>query len=631
MALIRRSGARFSANIWPGFVDAMTAILLVLMFVLSIFMIVQSILRDTITGQNSELAFLNTELIQIKNDLGLERSKLAQLDARYEEKLKVLNLTEEKFNLQKLKNQKLDQQLILKAQNLVALKSSFTGLTSQLESIQDQLLTKTAAFSLLQKKQMQLQKKVMLIDAASKERIALLSALRAKFKVSSEKVQTFQTQVAGLLLRNMKLAESLDQSKKQIVQFKSENELVKLALSNAREEFDEKVQSARLAAARADALELLVLDLRSDQKTLDNLNNNLVKKTNDQEMIIMQKTGELIEKTTKLRQVEKNSVLERAAIENLKAKLSLDTEELGLLTLTLEAERKKALKTLELLASARAVQVALKEKNKQLVRANDSVEQALELKQIALREARVQLMEKEGLTRASLLEVERLNLISAALTEKLSQLETTLDKSEVNDEQKNVQIKLLGSRLNSALARVASEQRKRAELEAKEVEKLKLEANDLKSYRSEFFGRLRAILGEKPGIEIVGDRFVFASEVLFQPGSATLGVEGQLQLGEVAQVIREVAVDIPPQINWILRVDGHTDVLPLAKTSEFSDNWELSQARSLSVVKYLIRSEGVPSYRLAATGFGQFQPIDLGTSLKSLARNRRIELKLTEK
>ena len=631
MALIRRSGARFSANIWPGFVDAMTAILLVLMFVLSIFMIVQSILRDTITGQNSELAFLNTELIQIKNDLGLERSKLAQLDARYEEKLRVLNLTEEKFNLQKLKNQKLDQQLILKAQNLVALKSSFTGLTSQLESIQDQLLTKTAAFSLLQKKQMQLQKKVIQIDAASKERIALLSALRAKFKVSSEKVQTFQTQVAGLLLRNMKLAESLDQSKKQIVQFKSENELVKLALSNAREEFDEKVQSARLAAARADALELLVLDLRSDQKTLDNLNNNLVKKTNDQEMIIMQKTGELIEKTTKLIQVEKNSVLERTAIENLKAKLSLNTEELGLLTLTLEAERKKALKTLELLASARAVQVALKEKNKQLVRANDSVEQALELKQIALREARVQLMEEEGLTRASLLEVERLNLISAALTEKLSQLETTLDKSEVNDEQKNVQIKLLGSRLNSALARVASEQRKRAELEAKEVEKLKLEANDLKSYRSEFFGRLRTILGEKPGIEIVGDRFVFASEVLFQPGSARLGVEGQLQLGEVAKVIREVAVDIPPQINWILRVDGHTDVLPLAKTSKFSDNWELSQARSLSVVKYLIRSEGVPSYRLAATGFGQFQPIDSGTSLKSLARNRRIELKLTEK
>jgi len=631
MALIRRSGARFSANIWPGFVDAMTAILLVLMFVLSIFMIVQSILRDTITGQNSELAFLNTELIQIKNDLGLERSKLAQLDARYEEKLRVLNLTEEKFNLQKLKNQKLDQQLILKAQNLAALKSSFTGLTSQLESIQDQLLTKTAAFSLLQKKQMQLQKKVIQIDAASKERIALLSALRAKFKVSSEKVQTFQTQVAGLLLRNMKLAESLDQSKKQIVQFKSENELVKLALSNAREEFDEKVQSARLAAARADALELLVLDLRSDQKTLDNLNNNLVKKTNDQEMIIMQKTGELIEKTTKLIQVEKNSVLERTAIENLKAKLSLNTEELGLLTLTLEAERKKALKTLELLASARAVQAALKEKNKQLVRANDSVEQALELKQIALREARVQLMEEEGLTRASLLEVERLNLISAALTEKLSQLETTLDKSEVNDEQKNVQIKLLGSRLNSALARVASEQRKRAELEAKEVEKLKLEANDLKSYRSEFFGRLRAILGEKPGIEIVGDRFVFASEVLFQPGSARLGVEGQLQLGEVAKVIREVAVDIPPQINWILRVDGHTDVLPLAKTSKFSDNWELSQARSLSVVKYLIRSEGVPSYRLAATGFGQFQPIDSGTSLKSLARNRRIELKLTEK
>ena len=240
-------------------------------------------------------------------------------------------------------------------------------------------------------------------------------------------------------------------------------------------------------------------------------------------------------------------------------------------------------------------------------------------------------MEEKGLTTASLLEVERLNAVAAALSGKISKLEIVLDKSEVSDKQKNVQIKLLGNRINSALARVASEQRKRAEMEAKEVEKLKLEENDLKSYRSEFFGRLRTILGEKVGIEIVGDRFVFASEVLFQPGSAILGVDGKSQLGEVAKVIREVSADIPSQINWILRVDGHTDILPLAKESKFLDNWELSQARSLSVVKYLIRSEGVASGRLAAAGFGQFQPIDAGSSPASLARNRRIELKLTEK
>ena len=631
MALIRRSGARFSANIWPGFVDAMTAILLVLMFVLSIFMIVQSILRDTITGQNSKLAFLNIELTQIKNDLGLERSKLAQLDARYEEKLKALSLTEEKFNVQKIENEKLDQELRSKAMSLETLRSNFVGLTSKLQSMQDQLFNKTAAISLLKKKQEELQNEVMSTDSAAKERIALLSALRAEFEISNTRIQEFQTQVAGLILRNTKLTQTLDQSENQLAEIISENELVKLALSSAREENDKKVQEARLAAARADALEALASDLRNDQKALENVNANLVKNLRDKEVTILKQTQELMTRSKKIGQVETNIILEKAAIDNLKKKLSSETEELGLLTLTLEAERKKALKILELLASARAVQEALQEKNKELIFSNNASDQALDFKKIALKEARAQLIKEKDLTTASLVEVERLNTLSISLSEKLSQLQAILDQSEVHDAQKNVQIKLLGSRLNAALARVASEERKRAELEAKEVEKLKLEANDLKSYRSEFFGRLRAILGGKSGIEIVGDRFVFASEVLFQPGSAILGVEGRSQLGKVAKVIREISVDIPPQISWILRVDGHTDVLPLAKTSQFSDNWELSQARSLSVVKYLIRFEGVDSERLAAAGFGQFQPIDSGSSPASLARNRRIELKLTEK
>ena len=631
MALIRRSGARFSANIWPGFVDAMTAILLVLMFVLSIFMIVQSILRDTITGQNSEIGFLNIELNQIKNDLGLERSKLARLDARYEEKLQALNVTEKNFTVQKIKNEQLDQQLILKTLNLKTLESNFVGLTSKLQTMQDQMLNNKTVLSSSRQKQEQLKNKLMVTDAAAKERMALLSILRAKFDISRQRIQTFQSQVAGLILKNKNLVQAVGQSENQFNEIRSENELVKLALSNARKEFDEKTQVARLAAARAEALEALVSDFQHDRKILDSLNVNLLEKIEDKEIIISEQIQELNKKNKKLIQFDKNSILEQVAIANLKKKMSFKSEELGLLTLTLDAERKKALKTLELLASARAVQIALKENNKQVTFSNNSAEQALEIKKIALREARIQLMEEKGLTTASLLEVERLNAVAAALSGKISKLEIVLDKSEVSDKQKNVQIKLLGNRINSALARVASEQRKRAEMEAKEVEKLKLEANDLKSYRSEFFGRLRTILGEKVGIEIVGDRFVFASEVLFQPGSAILGVDGKSQLGEVAKVIREVSADIPSQINWILRVDGHTDILPLAKESKFLDNWELSQARSLSVVKYLIRSEGVASGRLAAAGFGQFQPIDAGSSPASLARNRRIELKLTEK
>jgi chemotaxis protein MotB len=130
---------------------------------------------------------------------------------------------------------------------------------------------------------------------------------------------------------------------------------------------------------------------------------------------------------------------------------------------------------------------------------------------------------------------------------------------------------------------------------------------------------------------VVGDRFVFPSEVLFAPGSATLGPEGRAQVARVAGVIRDIADDIPPEVDWILRVDGHTDRVPLGPGRGFADNWELSQARALSVVRYMVDVEGLPEERLAATGFGEFQPVDPGSSPEALARNRRIELKFTER
>ena len=194
-----------------------------------------------------------------------------------------------------------------------------------------------------------------------------------------------------------------------------------------------------------------------------------------------------------------------------------------------------------------------------------------------------------------------------------------------------VQIDKLGANLNAALARVAIEEKRRADLEARERERLAAEAKDLESYRSEFFGQMRAILGEREGVQVVGDRFVFPSEVLFAPGSATLGAEGQAQVARVAQVIREIADQIPPEINWMLRVDGHTDKTPVSADSRFRDNWELSEARALSVVRYMVEVQGLPPERLAATGFGEYQPIDPGDSPEALARNRRIELKFTER
>ena len=152
---------------------------------------------------------------------------------------------------------------------------------------------------------------------------------------------------------------------------------------------------------------------------------------------------------------------------------------------------------------------------------------------------------------------------------------------------------------------------------------------ELSRYRSEFFGRLREVLGDRKDIQIVGDRFVFQSEVLFTSGSAELETGGKLRLAELADTLLEISLKIPPEIPWILRVDGHTDTVPI-HTAQFPSNWELSSARAISVIQFLME-QGIPAGRLAAAGFGQFQPLDDGFDETANRRNRRIELKLTER
>jgi chemotaxis protein MotB len=153
---------------------------------------------------------------------------------------------------------------------------------------------------------------------------------------------------------------------------------------------------------------------------------------------------------------------------------------------------------------------------------------------------------------------------------------------------------------------------------------------ELNRYRSDFFGRLREILADRENIRIVGDRFVFQSEVLFPLGSDQINEAGQGEMKKLADAIIELQKEIPPEINWVLRVDGHTDDRPLSGTGRFRDNWELSASRAISVVKFLI-ANGVPANRLVAAGFGEYQPLDEGDTQEARDRNRRIELKLTER
>ena len=200
-----------------------------------------------------------------------------------------------------------------------------------------------------------------------------------------------------------------------------------------------------------------------------------------------------------------------------------------------------------------------------------------------------------------------LNANVLALREQLQELAKALDLAQSKDKDQQVQIDDLGNKLNLALA---------------------AKVEELAKYRSEFFGRLKQILGDRPDIRVVGDRFVFQSEVLFDPGMAELEPGARQKLEPVVSALKQIEAGIPPTLNWILEVDGHTDLRPIA-TAQFKSNWELSTARAVSVVKFLI-NQGIPAEHLAAAGFGEWQPLDKGTAEDSYRKNRRIELRLTQ-
>jgi chemotaxis protein MotB len=216
--------------------------------------------------------------------------------------------------------------------------------------------------------------------------------------------------------------------------------------------------------------------------------------------------------------------------------------------------------------------------------------------------------EQKQITNDALAKVELLNQQLAALRLQLASLQEALEASEAKDKESQAKIADLGQRLNVALAKKVQE---------------------LARYRSDFFGKLKEALGNRSDFEIVGDRFLFPSDVLFDTGSSALRPEATFQLDKLAAALNELETKIPPDIAWVMRIDGHTDIRPIA-TVEFPSNWELSSARAISVVRYLME-HGVPANRLVAAGFGEFQPLEAGDSEQALAKNRRIELKLTER
>jgi chemotaxis protein MotB len=547
MALSRRTGQRFQASIWPGFVDAMTGLLLVLMFVLTIFMVVQFVLRETISGQETELDALGAEVAALAQALGLEQRRSADLTTRLGE------------------------------------------LDATLGDARDQIAQQEA-----------------LILSLRGERDAGLAALEA----AQTRITSFEAQVAALLSERDAALGTVAGLEAEQGRLLSEQEALNLALAQARSEIDAGVEAARLAAARREALEALIADLRAEQA-----------ETAAQAQAL---SGQVDALQAQLSEEEAARLAEAAAAEALRARLQDADTELTAMTLALEEQRRRAEETLTLLAAAEAARDDLQA---QLGAQMTEAEREAAL----LAQAQRLLAEEQDKSTEAQRAQALLNQQVAALRNQLGQLQALLDDSQEREAAASIQVQSLGSDLNAALARAAAEERRRRQLEEAERLRLEAEAQDLQKYRSEFFGRLRDLLGNQPGVQVVGDRFVFASEVLFPPGSATLSDAGQGEVAKVAQILSAVADDIPQGIDWVIRVDGHTDNVPLSGQGEFADNWELSQARALSVVRYMSGSLGIPPDRLSANGFGEYNPVNTADTEEARAQNRRIELKFTEK
>jgi chemotaxis protein MotB len=288
--------------------------------------------------------------------------------------------------------------------------------------------------------------------------------------------------------------------------------------------------------------------------------------------------------------------------------LSRLNRQLSELTELLALERSKGENAADELAALQATLTDKEKENQRLTGLLGTAGGATESAESRAAALNTKLDEQKKITNDALAKVELLNQQLAAVRLQLAALNEALEASEAKDKESQQKIADLGQRLNVALAKKVQE---------------------LARYRSDFFGKLREALGGREDFQIVGDRFVFPSDVLFDPGSAELKPEALPQLNKLAVALNDIGDKIPPDIPWVMRVDGHTDIRPIA-TPEFPSNWELSSARAISVVRYLMQ-QGIAPQHLVAAGFGEFQPIDTGTSDAALAKNRRIELKLTER
>ncbi len=523
---------------WPGYVDALSTLLMVLIFVLMVFVLAQGFLSVALSSRDQALERLNRQVAELAEMLALERGQVQELRG-------TLTRAEEALRL------------AAAARDVLA---------AELRDARDQRDRAGVARDATQAERDRLAARVADLELAARGGAERLSGLEAQLAEARRRAEAAGSDAAQTLLRLTETARSLAAE-----------------------------QAARGAAeARAGSLEREVAAARAGATAQAGEIEDLGRQLREARAALAEGERQLAAMREQMAALDRQVTLERATVEARLsdiAGLSGEIRALSALRDRLERQAREA--------EARAAAAA---------EARTAAEQTAAREAEARQGAEAARQEAVRLGESARAEVALLNRQLEELRVQLARLAAALDAAEIEAAEQEAQVANLGQRLNAALA---------------------ARVEELQRYRSDFFGRLRAVLGERPDVRAVGDRFVFQSEVLFPAGSAELSERGQQQIRDIARVLTDIAAQIPPDLPWVLRVDGHADRTPI-RTARFASNWELAAARAIAVAQLLI-AEGLPASRVAATSFGDNQPLDPADAPEAYARNRRIELRLTDR
>ena len=590
-----------STNIWPGFVDVLSTLLIVIIFILMVFTVSQIYLSDAISGRDKALENLKNQISELSKILNIEVSEKQAVLSNLSKTQSELEDTKQNLKSQKFFSEELQadvakkrSELFVQEQNILALSDQITKLLSELRIVANALETYEGIENAILNTEGLGER----INNALATRIDQLKSLNTKLDVTNkqlaisesnlnEKVNELNKKNSDLLAINDSLGLQDGNLSAQLKAIKNKNDEL-IELNNNLIESQQQTESANKLLEQVNSeLTLRDEELQAQVYQYQELMNDLLE-INDslglKDATLQDQLKAIRFKNQELSRLNTDLIKKDSTIYDLRGKI---IELNNILSITEETQTSQKSQILSL------------EKNIQILKEESGTEKEISLKKIQ----EMELRSSQTLEQVTILSSEIDNLKNEIVT-----LNSALEASEAKTASKNLEIEVLGERLNKALTSKVFE---------------------LQKYRSEFFGKLQSLLGDRDDIKVVGDRFIFESELLFNSASANLQKEGKEKLKEIGITLKETTSQIPLDIDWIIQVEGHTDKRPI-NTPTYPSNWELSLARANSVLKLLLELGFEPN-RLAAAGYGEFYPISDGETDKDLQQNRRIELKLTSR